>query len=129
MILEYLLLLLPTIIHAVIDYKGAVKHWLNPIYVILIAVLIGLFLPGYWWQGAFYALCIHFSIFDIIYNISHKHPLLYHGDINNLDRAFTDKIWDKFSQPPHAEIFLRIWVLIVGIYVYYELERIIRYIP
>lgn len=127
--LEYLLLLLPTTVHAIVDYKGVVKHWLNPIYVTAIAILAGLILPGFWWQGAFYALCLHFSLFDIVYNISHKHPILYHGDPDNKDRALTDKLWAYFGQVPHGEILLRLWILGVGISVYYELERIIGYIP
>jgi hypothetical protein len=122
--LEYLLLFSPTIIHLIVDYKGKVIHWLNAIYVSSFSLCVGFFLAGYFWQGAFYALTIHFCFFDWMYNFIHGHVWNYHGSINNPSRSLTDKIWSKYF-PPTAEIFIRIWVLLVGIGVYYHLDWII----
>jgi len=123
--IEHILLSLPLLTHVAVDFKGKVNHKLNAVYVTAIAVLVGLFLPGYWWQGAIYALCIHFSFFDPIYNLTHGHRWNYHGDPDNPDRALTDKFWD--INTPLSEIFVRVWVMMVGIGVYYHLDKIIRY--
>lgn len=127
MILIYILLTLPLVIHLVVDYKGKVHHKLNAIGVTVLSVLIGLLLPGYWWQGALYALTIHFCFFDPLYNLSHKKNFFYNGEPSNPDRALTDKFWGYF--PRYAQIFIRIWVFGVGYAVYHQLPRIISYIP
>jgi hypothetical protein len=123
-IIEYLLLLLPMLVHLGVDYKGIVRHWLNAIYVLLLAALVGFFLPGYFWQGAFYALTLHFCFFDPIYNLIKGHAWNYHGSVDNPKRAFTDKCW-AYLQNPLAEIFVRVWMLLVGIGIYYHLDWII----
>lgn len=125
MVLELLLLSTPLIIHLSVDFKGKVNHKLNAIYVLLLSILIGKFLNGYFWQGAFFSLCIHFSFFDPLYNLMHKQKLFYHGSSINPDRALTDKFWDYL--PPYAELFVRIWVFGVGYFVYYHLDKIISY--
>lgn len=125
---EYLLLALPLIVHLFVDYSGVVKHKLNAAYVLGIAVLVGFVLPGFFWQGAFYALCIHFTFFDPIYNLMHGHNLFYYGDPDNPDRAWMDKMREAYV-PPHAEVFIRLWMLGVGIGVYHYLPNIIGYIP
>lgn len=135
-IIEYLLLLLPLLVHLAVDYKGIVRHWLNAIYVLLLSVLVGFFLPGYFWQGAFYALTLHFVFFDPFHNKIHPKELrqdwLYHGSPNNPSRSLTDKLWSKYA--PVVSIFriyvpteipIRLWFLSVGIGVYYHLDWII----
>lgn len=124
--IEYILLLLPMIVRLAVDYKGIVRHWLNALYVLLLSVLVGLFLPGYFWQGAFYALTLHFVLFDPIYNLIKGHAWDYHGSVDNPDRAWTDKMWSKYVSPM-AEILVRVWVLLVGTWVYYHLDWIIGY--
>lgn len=121
--LQYLLLSLPLIVHVIVDLKGKVNHKLNVLYVLAISIAVGFVLPGYWFQGALYALAIHFTFFDPLYNLTHGHKLFYHGDARNPDRAWTDRQWDKL--PYFAEVLVRLWVLGVGIGVFYYLDRII----
>lgn len=127
MILTYALLLLPLIIHLAVDYSGKVRHKLNAAYVLALSILVGFLLPGYFWQGALFSLSIHFTFFDPLYNLTHGHKISYHGDSRNPDQAWTDKQWVKI--PYYAEVFVRLWVLAVGACVYYELDRIISYVP
>lgn len=126
--LEYILLSLPLLVHLAVDYSGVVKHKLNAAYVFGIALLVGFVLPGFFWQGAFYSLCIHFAFFDPMYNMMHGHNFFYYGDPKNPDRAWMDKLREAYV-PPHAEVFIRLWVLGVGIGVYHYLPLIIGYIP
>jgi len=127
MTIQYFLLLIPLIAHLVVDYKGTVHHKLNAVGVTVLSVVVGLCLPGYFWQGALFALCIHFSLFDPIYNLMHDHPFFYNGNSKNPDRAMTDKIWDVI--PPHGQILFRFIILSVGFGVYHHLPQIIGYIP
>jgi hypothetical protein len=124
-VIEYILLSFPLLTHVAVDFKGKVNHSLNALYVTAIAIVVGLFLPGYWWQGAIYSLAIHFTFFDPIYNITHHKPFFYHGDPDNPDRALTDQFWD--INTPVSEVFVRLWVLSVGIGVYYHLDKIISF--
>lgn len=115
MILIYLLLCSPLITHLVIDFRGTVIHWLNFTYVLAMAVSIG-FILG--WEGAVYSVCIHFSLFDPIYNLMHGHAWDYHGDPRYPEQqAFTDKQWEKI--PWYGEIMVRLFVLAVGIGVFH----------
>jgi len=123
-IVEYLLLCLPTIVHLIVDRKGKVIHWLNALYVVAISIVVGMFLPHYFWQGSFYALTIHFAFFDPLYNLMKGHAWNYHGSLSNPDIAWTDKQWQKYGHPLF-EIFFRLWVLSLGIGVYYHLDLII----
>lgn len=125
--IEYLLLIAPLATHVIVDLKGKVIHWLNAVYVTGMSVIVGLILPGHWLQGTLFALAIHFALFDPIYNLTHGHKISYHGDSRNPDQAWTDKQWVKI--PYYAEVFVRLWVLAVGAGVYYELDRIISYVP
>lgn len=127
MMITYLLLIIPLATHVIVDLNGEVRHWLNALYVTALSVIVGFILPGYWWQGALFALAIHFTFFDPIYNLTHGHKLSYHGDSRNPNQAWTDKQWVKI--PYYAEVFVRLWVLGVGASVYYQLDRIITYIP
>ena len=120
MILEYLLLTLPLVVHSLVDLKGKVNHTLNAVYVTVIAVVVGFLLPGFWWQGAIYALSIHFCFFDPVYNLTHGKPLLYLGKT-----ALTDRLWGM--TPPTAQVFVRLWVLGVGAGFYYNLDKIISW--
>lgn len=121
--LQYLLLSLPLIVHLIVDLKGKVNHKLNALYVLAISLAVGFVLHGYWFQGTLYALCIHFTFFDPLYNLTHGHKLFYHGDARNPDRAWTDKFWS--NQLYFMEVLIRIFVLALGWFVYYELDRII----
>lgn len=124
--MEYLLLCLPLISHLLIDKTGKVKHTLNAWIVIIIAVGVGFFLPGYFWQGTLYALTIHLFLFDFLYNLMHGHKFFYHGEVDNPDRSKFDKLWEFVG--PIYEVFVKIWVLLAGIGVYYYLDRIISYL-
>jgi hypothetical protein len=127
MIIQFILLTLPLITHLIVDWRGVVRHWLNALYVLALSVAAGILLPGYWWQGALFALAIHFTFFDPLYNLTHGHKLFYHGDPRNPGQALTDKQWQRL--PAYAEVFIRLWVLVVGYSVYFELDRIISYVP
>lgn len=124
-LIEYILLCSPLIVHLIVDYKGKVRHWLNALYVTALSLLVAFFLPGYFWQGVLYALVIHFVFFDPIYNKLHGHKLFYHGSSLNPDQALTDKFWSKTK--PLEEIFIRLFVLSVGISVYHYLHLIFTY--
>ncbi len=116
----YAFLCLPTIVHLIVDRKGKVNHKLNAVYVLALSILVGLFLyefTGYWWQGSIYALCIHFALFDPIYNLMHGKSFFYHGSSTNPDQALTDKLWNYLA--PHYEIFIRLWFLLFGYGVFY----------
>lgn len=126
MILEYLLLISPLVVHLVVDSKGVVRHWLNACYVLALSVAVGFILPGYFWQGALYALAIHFAFFDPVYNLMHRKNFFYNGTPDNPDRAMMDKFWDYF--PNYVQVFIRLWVLGVGIGVYYKLDLIFEYL-
>jgi hypothetical protein len=124
--LEYLFLFLPLIIHLLIDKTGLVSHKLNGWLAGGFSLAIGFFVPqDYFWQGTIYALTIHFALFDFLYNAVHKHPMFYHGSSNNPDRALFDKIFSSKYLPPIAELFVKAWVLSVGVGVYYYLDKII----
>lgn len=121
--LQYIPLITPLLVHLIVDRKGKVRHKLNAAYVLALSIIVGFLLPGYWFQGTLYALAIHFTFFDPLYNLIHGHKLFYHGDARNPDRAWTDRQWDKI--PYFAEVLVRLWVLGVGISVYYYLDRIV----
>jgi hypothetical protein len=126
-LIEYFLLLLPIGIHLLVDKKGTVHHVLNAIYVTALSIAVGLVLPGYFWQGAFYALTLHFCFFDIFYNLMHQHAWNYHGTSSNPHRSFTDRAWaSQYLSHPLVEIFVRLWMLSIGIGVYYHLDWIIN---
>lgn len=127
MIIQFILLTLPLITHLIVDWHGVVRHKLNAAYVLALSVAVGILLPGYWWQGTLFALAIHFTFFDPLYNLMHRHAWNYHGDPLNPKRALTDKIWASVGREPIVEILARAFVLFCGYSVYFELDRIISY--
>lgn len=84
-----------------------------------IAAGVGLRLLGYTdgiFPGAFYAGSI-FIIFDPVLNLMRGKNFFHKGD-NQLDT-----LWGK--TPPHVEVFVRLWVLVVAIMVYYQFDQTI----
>lgn len=126
-LIEYALLISPTLVHLLVDLKGKVRHKLNAAYVLGLSVAIGLCLPGYWWQGALYALCIHLTFFDPFYNLTHGHPLFYHGSSKNPSQALTDKAF--IMAGPFMEVVIRGFSLLIGYSFYYQLDQIFHYLP
>jgi len=132
MILTYLLLLTALIVHMLFDlHKQKVHkpiiHWLSAMIVVLVATGSGwinqLIMHVSWWQFMIYSLSIHAALFDVIWNLDHHENIFYAGDINNPNRAWTDRIWSRVS--PGGQILFRAWILIFGGAWYYELDRIL----
>ena len=123
--IDYFFLLLPLITHLAIDFKGKVNHKLNAVYVLALSLMVGVLLPGYWWQGTVYALCIHFALFDPLYNLIHKQKFFYNGDPSNPDRALTDRLWD--ITPIHGQVFIRLLFLGTGFTLYHFPEMMLKY--
>lgn len=131
-IATYLLLAGATVTHLVTDLhkeKTAtpIKHWLSAAIAVATSITFGYlnssFTDTYWWQFAIYSLSIHFCFFDLVWNYFNGHGWFYNGDPKNPHRAWSDKIWDYI--PTDAQPLLRLWVLGVGIGVYYHLDLIV----
>jgi len=67
------------------------------------------YVSGIGWCLASY-ICLHVSLFDIIYNIKRKLPVTYHGTTN-----YWDIIMNLFNPPAWAELFGRVVILFTGV--------------
>jgi len=135
-LLVILILLIPTFTHLIFDYHkmysgGKIRHWLSASIAVLTSVVVGITVQKvdnvFWWQGTIFALAIHFAFFDPLWNWANHHKWHYNGDRTNPERAFTDRMWDRV--PIYVQPFVRLWVLYVGYAFYFELGKIITYIP
>ena len=104
-----------------------IVHWLSALWVLVISSVSGVInsitTSVYWWQFTFLSLVIHFVFFDPIWNAFHKQRWNYHGDPNNPNRAWTDRLWSEV--PGAGEILFRFIVFFLGYSVYYNWTRIV----
>jgi len=132
MFTTYVLLLVATVMHLMMDMhkqktKHAIHHWFSALATIGVSVMIGFMNQLIWeipfYRFAIYSLCIHFALFDYLWNLFNRKPFFYHGEPSNPNRAWTDKMWDRI--PPWGEIFFRLWMIGVGIGVYHHWDLIV----
>lgn len=126
MLTTYLFLILATCAHLILDLhkeknNEPIMHWLSASVAVGVSCLLGLFNQLIhdveWYRFAIYSMCIHFALFDYLWNFFNNKPLFYHGEPSNPHRAWTDSVWDRI--PPQGEILFRSWMLGVGISVYH----------
>lgn len=126
MVITYLFLALATVAHLILDLhkektNHPIMHWLSAGVAIVVSSILGLFNQLIhdveWYRFTIYSLCVHFALFDYLWNFFNKKPLFYHGEPSNPSRAWTDRMFDRI--PPWGEILFRLWMLGVGISVYH----------
>lgn len=123
-IAQYLFLCLPLVVHLWHDLKeiGRNKgpnHVLMATVVLVCSVICGEWLYAWThipvWRFAFYAVCIHFALFNYLLNYlrTPREPMFYLGN----------RLWDRLLKPLPAQIrlLLQAVVLLAGWYVYHKL--------
>lgn len=125
--LEYFILLFPMGWELVTDYiriekrKKEDNHAADIPVRIAMCLAAGFLLKGLGFadtifQGVFYSGSA-FILFDPFLNILRGKGVFHKGN-NPLDQ-----LWSK--TPPHVEVFVRLWVVVVAVMTYYQLEETI----